>query len=255
MKGISTLSIVPVRSEPSDRSEMVSQVLFGELFEIIEQRKNWSHIRLKYDDYTGWIDSKQITFIDDKEAEDISSQPVAVTMDIVQVAINGHNLTPVVMGSSLPFYHEKKFFIGQKEFNYDGQVKILTKPEAKTISQNAYMFLNAPYLWGGRSPFGIDCSGFTQVIFKLSGIPLKRDAWQQGEQGTAVDSVDDSKEGDLAFFKNEDDKVVHTGIVLMNNHIIHASGKVRVDRLDGNGIFNAETNLYSHRLAGIKRYV
>jgi cell wall-associated NlpC family hydrolase len=175
-------------------------------------------------------------------------------MDIVQVAVNGHNITPIVMGSSLPFYRSKKFFIGQKEFSYDGQVKTLTKPDIKSVAENAFMYLNAPYLWGGRSPFGIDCSGFTQIIYKLSGILLSRDAWQQAQHGRSISSIEEAREGDLAFFKNDEDKIVHTGIVLNNNRIIHASGKVRVDKLDNHGIFNVDRNGYTHRLASVRRF-
>jgi len=256
MKGIATLSVIPVRKEPSDRAEMVTQILFGEQFEVIERKDSWTSVRLNYDNYTGWIDSKQFTPLDDKEADALSQQPLTVALDLLQLAISGNEVIPVIIGSSLPFYKDNKFHIGQKEYSYEGVVQVgaVSNP-ISAIIQHAYLYLNAPYLWGGRIPFGIDCSGFTQIVFKLSGIKLKRDAYQQGEQGVAVKTLKEAKEGDLAFFKKNEDRITHTGIILSGNHIMHASGRVRIDKIDENGIVNMETNLHSHSLAVIRRII
>ncbi len=252
MKGISTLSIIPVRKEPGDRSEMVSQILFGETFQITETEKSWSKINIDHDHYTGWIDTKQITGIDDEEAQKLSVTPSTVSLDLLQLVLCGKEMTPVVLGSSLPFYYGKKFFIRDKEYLYDGSVKTIIQPDISNVSEHAFMYINAPYLWGGRSPFGVDCSGFTQMVFKLCGISLLRDAYEQAGQGKRISSVADSSEGDLAFFKNEEKKIVHVGIVLNNHRIIHSSGKVRIDKLDEQGIYNDETGKHTHTLAEIR---
>ena len=252
MHAICKLSIVPVRKEPSDRSEMVTQLLFGETFEVLETAGAWSKIKTDYDRYSGWVDTKQITKLDDEEAQKLSDSPLSVSNDLIQLVMNGQEMIPVVLGSSLPFYYGKKFFISDNEYRYDGNVRTITGPDASIIIENAFMYINAPYLWGGRSPLGLDCSGFTQMVFKLSGIKLLRDAADQAGQGKKV-SFEDAKEGDLAFFKNDDQRIVHVGIVLSNNRIIHSSGKVRIDKLDEEGIFNEETGKHTHKLAVIRR--
>ncbi|MGE3825539.1 MAG: C40 family peptidase, partial [Bacteroidia bacterium] len=165
-----------------------------------------------------------------------------------------NSLTPVIAGSTLPAYEHGKLYVGDEEFSFDGEI---THPLSDSIpalvSEYATVFLNAPYLWGGRSVFGIDCSGFTQVVFKMAGIQLKRDAYQQAEQGITLSFVEEAQTGDLAFFDNEEGKIVHTGIVLSQGKIIHASGKVRIDKLDHQGIYNHDTKKYSHKLRLIKR--
>lgn len=254
MKGISTLSIIPVRKEPGDRSEMVTQILFGETFEITGTEGSWSQVVTDYDHYKGWIDTKQATVVDDEEAKKLEGIPITVSADLLQLVINGKGAMPVVLGSSLPFYYGKKFFINGKEFLFDGSVKTVLNAEPGKITEHAMMYMNAPYLWGGRSPLGIDCSGFTQMVFKLSGIRLLRDAAEQVGQGKKI-SFDESQEGDLAFFKNAANKIVHVGIIMNNHQIIHSSGKVRIDTLDEHGILNAETGNYSHALAEIRRIV
>ncbi len=255
MKGISTLSVIPIRKEPSDRSEMVTQVLFGETFEILESEKSWRKIKVDYDRYSGWVDSKQLSAIDDEESKKLFDTPVTVSCDLVQLVISGKKMIPVVLGSSLPFYYGKKFFIAGEEFLYDGSVKTILRATPSEIAENSFMYINSPYLWGGRSPFGVDCSGFTQMVFKLSGIPLLRDAPEQVGQGKKISSIEEAHEGDLAFFKNEEGEIVHVGIILSRQRIIHCSGKVRVDKIDSQGIFNVDTEKLSHTLAEFRRIV
>ncbi len=255
MFAICNLSMIPVRSEPSDRSEMVSQLLFGEIMEVIDKHDSWRKVRIAYDDYIGWIDKKQIVGIDDVDNKKIVSGLTTVSLDIVQIVIfNQSSIIPIVLGSTLPLYLDKKFSIANTEYLYDGNVKTFSSPEPEKIIEHAYMYLNAPYLWGGKSPFGIDCSGYTQMVFKLCGIFLKRDAQQQSQQGKTINLLEESKSGDLAFFDNADGKIVHVGIILSANKIIHASGKVHVDKLDHQGIFNEGMNKYTHSLRLIKRF-
>ena len=255
MFAVCNLSLVPVRKEPADRSEMVSQLLFGEIVEIINKQDNWRKVKMLYDGYIGWLDKKQIVPVTDNEIQKIKNGKQVISGDLVQITIwNGNQICPVVLGSSLPMYNDHKFFIGTTEFIFDGNVVTASLPDISRLVENAYMYLNSPYLWGGRSPFGIDCSGLTQMIFKLCGISLLRDTGQQVEQGATINLIEESKAGDLAFFDNTEGKISHVGMIIPGNQIIHASGKVRVDRIDHQGIYNDESKSYSHNLRVIKRY-
>jgi hypothetical protein len=168
MFAICNLSLVPVRKEASDKSEMVSQLLFGETVEVESKKSNWRKIRTVYDDYHGWVDTKQIVEISDDEFEKLQNSVNVLSTDLVQLAILGKNqICPVVYGSSLPLYNNRKFFISEYEYSFEGNVAEISKPDISRLIETCYMYLNAPYLWGGRSPFGLDCSGFTQMVFKL----------------------------------------------------------------------------------------
>ncbi len=255
--GICHLSVVPCRLEPADTSEMVTQLLFGDIIKVYEEKKgNWSRIKTVPDNYDCWIDTKQFTTILEEEFNAINSSPLVLCNDVVSVVKNTKTkeLTPIVLGSSLPHFKKNNFHFANLSFGYEGSV-IKSKPtiNKNKIAENAYLFLNAPYLWGGRSPFGIDCSGFTQIIYKLNGINLPRNAAQQAEIGQTLSFIEESESGDLAFFDNVEGNIIHVGIMLENNRIIHASGKVRIDKIDHQGIFNVDSNNYSHRLRLIKK--
>ncbi|WP_264509853.1 C40 family peptidase [Flavobacterium sp. N1719] len=250
---ICNLSVIPLRAEASDRSEIVSQVLFGEHFEILEKDRQWSKIRLQFDQYEGWVDSKQYQEISKENYDKLSNDAVILNADLVEYAITPENhLTPLTLGASLSFLHHPE--INSANYNFEGLKVSGIKPKNELIA-TAYMYLNAPYLWGGKTPFGIDCSGFTQMVYKLNGHSLLRDASQQATQGEVLSFIEESEPGDLAFFDNEEGKIIHVGIMLENNYIIHASGKVRIDRLDHLGIYNAEQNRHTHRLRVIKKII
>jgi len=256
--GMCNLSIVPVRLEPSHQSEMVTQILFGELFEITEKADSWAKVRLVYDNYEGWVDSKQYMPLYNETFKKLTDFGSTITLDIVQILINETKgyMIPVVLGSSLPFVANNTFYIDDHKYSFDGHVRPSNEEvNGDKIVENAYLYLDAPYLWGGRSPFGIDCSGLIQMAFKLNGIKLPRDAHQQAAQGTDVNSLYEALPGDLAFFDNEEGNIVHTGIVLANNRIIHASGRVRVDTLDNEGIYNNKLKRYTHKLRILKRII
>ena len=254
--GICNLSLVPVRKEPSDRSEMVTQLLFGEHFEVTEKKNLWRKIRTTYDNYEGWVDEKQFLLISLEEFNKLNRAAAYITLELLQVISGNDNMLPIVLGSTLPFFNGKNFRLGSKEFVYEGNVRNCDTPSPKKmIVENAYMYLNAPYLWGGRSPFGLDCSGFTQMVYKLSGYKLKRDAHQQAEQGYTLNLLSEAEPGDLVFFDNEEGKIIHTGIILVGEKVIHASGKVRIDKLDSHGIYNVDTKKYSHNIRLIKRLI
>ena len=253
MFAICNLAIIPLRAETSDRSEIVSQVLFGEHFEILETYNQWSKIRLQYDDYEGWVDSKQYQIISEKSFKELSKDAIILNSDLVEYVSNPSNiLLPIPLGASLSFLHHSEINI--ENFEFEGMRANGIKPKSDFITC-AFMYLNAPYLWGGKTPFGIDCSGFTQMVYKLNGYKLLRDASQQSTQGEALSFIEESEPGDLAFFDNEEGKIIHVGIIMENNYIIHASGKVRIDRLDHLGIYNAELNRHTHRLRVIKKII
>ena len=253
MFGICELANIPLRFEPSDRSEIVSQVLFGEFFEITETIKNWQKIKLFDDNYEGWIDVKQSRMISQNNFEALSNAPKELNSDLVEYISTKENiLIPIPLGASLSFLHLKS--INTSGFIFEGSKTSNIQPKSKLI-ETAFLYLNAPYLWGGKTPFGIDCSGFTQMVYKLNGYSILRDASQQATLGEALSFIEESEPGDLAFFDNEEGKIIHVGIIMNDNYIIHASGKVRIDRLDHLGIFNAETNRHTHKLRVIKRII
>lgn len=250
--GISELSVIPVRKEPNDRSEMTTQILFGETFQIIEEEGGWSKVKLDFDNYEGWIDSKSESEISEELFDQINSNPNIVTQNLFNVIIDDNSERIILpVGATLPNYNgnSETFAINKNQYKVSDNF-FLDKLDVVSLSKQ---FLNTPYLWGGKNPLGIDCSGFVQVVFKVLGIKLSRDASQQVETGEAINFMSEVKAGDLAFFDNEEGKIVHVGIVLNQNEIIHASGKVRIDKLDQQGIFNRELNKYTHKLRLIKR--
>ncbi|OUV76252.1 MAG: hydrolase Nlp/P60 [Flavobacteriales bacterium TMED123] len=248
--GISNIAIVPMRAEPSDKSEMTNQVLFGEHFKVIEQENKFSKIVLSHDCYEGWICNKQWLEINEENYKSLSKEVSTITIDILDI-IKKDSHQPIVIGSILPNYKSGHALINNEMYQFEG----LTTPgfaKKEKLIENAFIYLNAPYLWGGRSPLGIDCSGLSQMAYRLQGINLPRDAYQQAEIGTTVVTLEESEAGDLAFFENNEGKIVHVGIILENNYIIHASGKVRIDSIDKQGIFNKELAAYTHKLRLIK---
>ena len=251
--GISTLSIVPVRQLPSDTAEMTTQLLFGEHFKVLEIRKKWSKVLISYDSYKGWVCNKQITEIDEEEFIKLEKETPTITTDILDIIENNVN-QPIVIGSILPTYKSEHAFIKNKMYKFIGKTT-QGFSQKKYLIENALIYLNAPYLWGGRSPLGIDCSGFTQLVYRLQGIKLPRDAYQQAEIGNTLSFIEESEEGDLAFFDNSEGNIIHVGMIMKDNYIIHASGKVRIDRIDQQGIFNSSLNTHTHKLRLIKSIV
>jgi gamma-D-glutamyl-L-lysine dipeptidyl-peptidase len=255
---ICNLSIVPLRSKPSDQSEMTSQLLFGDLMEVLGVHKGWAKVILTYDNYEGWVDVKQILPISDTSFNNFSTFTPHYTTDILGILTNANDNSsfPIMMGSSLPNVVNNTFYIEETKYVYESAITGNSKKATvEDVINCAYMYLHTPYLWGGRSPFGIDCSGFTQMVFRICGVKLARDAWQQAQQGQAIDFLTQSGAADLAFFENEEGKIVHTGILIGIDKIMHASGMVRIDTIDHEGIFNNSTNKYTHKLRLIKRLI
>ncbi|MBD98562.1 MAG: hydrolase Nlp/P60 [Verrucomicrobia bacterium] len=249
--GICHLSVIPCRLEPSDRSEQVNQLLFGETVKVYEKKKTWYRVKSSYDDYECWIDQYQFQFIAEKEYNSlIEKVPVVVTELIGLLRKKSDNsMMTVLCGSNLPHLHDNILKLADQEWIYEGEAQSISSPFQKSrLVENAFLLLNSPYQWGGKSAFGIDCSGFIQLIYKLNGIRLPRDASQQAKLGQTLSFIEEAEEGDLAFFDNDEGKITHVGMILKNNRIVHASGKVRIDRIDHQGIYNNELSDYSHRL-------
>ncbi|MDR3697498.1 C40 family peptidase [Mucilaginibacter sp.] len=248
--GICNLSIIPLRAEPNERSEQVSQVLFGEIFEIKEWKDNWVQIITSFDNYTGWIGRLQFMMLGHLAYKRFKQAPPPLTYRPVTQAwkIANNSILYLPAASSLAFLEGTTCRLGNEQFEIIGEIG-----ETENLLVTATSFLNAPYLWGGRTHFGIDCSGFTQAVFKLQGVNLLRDASMQAEHGYTVTSLNDTRLGDLAFFDNTEGKVVHVGIMLNNEKIIHASGKVKIDTIDAKGIYSEELKRYTHKLCAIKR--
>lgn len=244
--GCCHLSLVPVRESASDQSEMVTQLLFGDVFEILEKTPKWIKIKNAFDDYEGWIDHKQYLSISAEHFQKQKEQLLQCSTDLVEYVQDKNNhLMPIVIGSSVYGMNDLGF-----EFDINqNDVKV----NKQNILSTALLYLNSPYLWGGMSPFGIDCSGFTQMVYKICGIKLYRDSSQQALQGSSLSFIEEAKPGDLAFFDNEEGRIIHVGIMMKNNYIIHAHGKVRIDRIDHTGIFNNDIQNYSHKLRVIKQ--
>ena len=252
--GICLLSVVPMRAEVSDKAEIVTQMLFGECYEVVARDGNWVRIQLATDGYQGWIDHKQHNPVSNLYFQDWANTSHPRAMDLVQFVTYVDTQIPVGIGSYLPFFDGQNIRAGELEMTYNGSASsVLGSVGSDALVKVAYSFMKAPYLWGGKSVFGIDCSGFTQQVFGICGYQLPRDAYQQVSHGDEVHFVTQTQPGDLAFFSNDEGRIIHVGIVLEGQRIMHAHGEVRIDTLDHNGIYNADRKRYSHNLRIIKR--
>jgi cell wall-associated NlpC family hydrolase len=250
---ICSVVLAPLRREPSDASEMVSQLLFGEIFEVLEETTKWNRVRGLHDGYEGWIDPKQGRPLE----HGMPVIPAPLALDPVSGLVrSGSERRWVMMGSPLPGRDASGAmdWLGET-WQHDGAVcdpSALGPATETRLHQIAMRYWHAPYLWGGRSPFGIDCSGLVQQVFRFFGKNLPRDAWQQALEGVPVD-FSDRRTGDLSFFRNEQDRVVHVGLVFPEGWILHASGEVRLDRLGPEGIFREKEGRWSHQRPEIRR--
>lgn len=245
---ICLLAQIPLRAEPSERAEMVSQLLFGEAYTIAEEREKWLKVVTVFDNYTGWADHRMLNY--PPALESVAGyenwipvqRPVTVRncTDGGQQYLSPGSLLPAAVSYFVAGGH--RFEFSDKAFNPVG-----------TIPDIAMQYLGTPYLWGGRCLYGIDCSGLVQVVYRMAGIALPRDASQQALVGYSI-SLSEAREGDVAFFANPEGRVVHTGIYLGGGRIIHASGFVRIDQLDEQGIYCEEEGLYSHKLFSIRNF-
>lgn len=256
--GILTLPVLPIRSEPSERAEMTTQLLFGEQFELLESQDSWTFIRNSADGYEGWATTKMLTELSDEWLEQLRIQPSTLLRNPITV-LRGVEIGELHLpaGSRL-FVGNSHFFIPTAEgvtelfLEMEPESPSQSKPLSERILQTASQFLNAPYLWGGKTILGMDCSGLIQVSAAINGFQLPRDARDQASLGEEQ-FLSLALPGDLAFFANPEGRIVHVGIVSAPNQILHASGSVRIDELDERGIFNRDLKKYTHQLHSIKR--
>ncbi|MEN9685718.1 MAG: hypothetical protein RLZZ28_1504 [Bacteroidota bacterium] len=250
---MAAVPVIPMRKEPAHRAEMISQLLFGEIAERIEDKDGFTWVKNTYDGYEGWCQSNQLLPITENNLETNNRQLTASWTDIVTL-----NQQPmhVSLGSPLQVFQNGKAELGNHHFTFQGNAWNLNgaSPLEASIKHISFQFINTPYLWGGRSVFGIDCSGFVQQVFRFFNIPISRDAYQQAMEGEAIGFLQEAKCGDLAFFDNEEGRIIHVGLLYNADTIVHAAGKVRMDKIDNMGIVNTDTGERTHRLRIIKRY-
>lgn len=273
MKGIVLHSVLPVRAAAEEESEQLTQLLFGETVTILQEEGRWTKVENDYDGQVGWVDFKMITTMTDEEYAHYCTlmeescayvrMPMAFAM-----SQNNQQTIPLTAGTRLAGYcaPENGMGIGSFEvlgvkFSIDpGMVITQTMPVNKeSLMALTRFFLNVPYLWGGKNALGMDCSGLTQVVFSLMGVRLKRNAGEQITQGKAVESLSEAQAGDLVFF-DKNDHITHVGILLEKDVVLHCSGRVKVEKIDEEGILSSENNrLYkvgehTHHLCAIRRY-
>lgn len=249
-------TILPVRSEAKESSEMVTQLLFGETCTILGEESSFLKIQNSFDNYQGWVDEKMLTKISEDVYSELNKSPIfRINTPIADLfCLTDRSIYRLSLGSRLPFFdHEtNQFEIAGKTFQiHPSFVTYISTSCKENIVQTAMLFLNTPYLWGGKNIFGIDCSGLVQIVYSLNGFTLPRDASIQATEGKTIDSIENAQKGDLIFFE-KNKKIIHVGIYLSENKIIHASGKVRIDKIDEKGIYNDEISGYTHRLSCIK---
>ncbi len=259
--GIAGLSIIPCRSKPKESAEQSTQLLFGEPYEVLDQDRGWVLIRILHDRYEAWIDEAQATPLPEEAHKAIvSERPPRLAIPMTWIPSSDQQYSfPILYGS--PLHSERVLDKCRKNaFHWPTtgpgtEVAMPSMaPSVERFLAFAKKFLNAPYLWGGRSLFGIDCSGFVQMTFLLCGLNLARDAKDQVKEGMTINLIEEARAGDLAFFRNTEGKVHHVGILLTPERIIHASASVRIDPIDHHGIYNVDKKQYTHTLHLIKRH-
>lgn len=246
-QAICNVPVSPMRAAPSHRSEMVSQLLFGELVTILESNGDFTLVQSVADKYEGWCQQSHVTYVTNVPEQ---------TMPIYA----GDWINPVMVDDVfmwIPFGSRVDLLSLEplnSQFFFRGNQLKPGNPDITLLRDHAMKFMHSTYLWGGRSVFGVDCSGLCQQVFKLCGIALPRDAWQQALEGAEVVSLGKARGGDLAFFDNPEGRITHVGILLNNQSILHSSGNVRIDPIDSTGIIHEETLKRTHTLKTIRRY-
>ena len=241
---------IPLRSGPSHKTEMLSQILFGEKYTIADKIGNWLKIETVFDKYLGWIDLNHL------QQSPVESRSCGHVLNRSLLCYKNDKTKMVLEAGSEVFnpdFEDKVFFAGSNQYTTSHEFSNNFISTNDSIVDTAMKFINSPYIWGGRVPSGLDCSGFTQLAYKIQGTAIPRDSWQQAEAGKNIDFIDQAEPGDLVFFDNDRGKIAHVGMILSRGLVIHSSGRVRIDTIDHQGIFKAEIGGYSHRLRMIRR--
>ena len=241
--GIVNLSLVPVRKKNNAKSEMISQLFFGELIEITSRKNNWSLVVSNIDKYTGWIRTSHFLAISKSDYIKLNNKKKKFSDTEISISNKKIKKYTIPSGSLISNCN----YLG---FSYD-----FNNEKFNNIEEISMTFLNSPYLWGGKTKFGTDCSGFVQTVYKIYGKILPRDAYEQALEGVEVTSVKNSKTGDLAFFGKKINEITHVGIIISTNKIIHSSGMVRIDKINDDGIFHPDSKETSHDLKLIRRII
>lgn len=243
---------VPLRSVPSHKSEMLSQVLFGEKYRIIDEIGHWYKVETLFDNYTGWIDMNHTQHTEDK-----NNLPGQVLNRSLLCLKNDNTKLFLEAGCEIynPDFENGVFSAGENKYSAGQEFSASYFKVSESIGDTAMKFINSPYIWGGRIPSGIDCSGFVQLVYKIRGVNIPRDSWQQAEAGENISFIGETLPGDLVFFDDERGRITHVGMILSQGLVIHASGRVRIDAIDHQGIYKNEIRGYSHKLRTIRRIV
>ena len=248
-------SVIPVRSGPQERGEQLTQLLFGDLLELLDRNgKSWIRVRCLADNTVGWVQSNQVMEITPSEFH-LYKQHYAYCLDLLHPVMAENAYIPISLGARLPNFDGMQFQLAGKSFTFSGLAVFPAdlRPTPSLVLKIAQRFFHAPAQPGGRSPLGIDSSGLTQIVYRIVGIHLDREPEQQVLQGETVDFIEEALPGDLAFFEDRKGRVEHVGIILPNRQIMHAFGAVRIDKLDHFGIFDEPAQQYSHKLRVIRR--
>lgn len=247
-RGICLQGYIPVRSEPRERAEMVTQILFGEYADILDDEGKWLYVKQLNDGYEGWIDKKCL----DRAAD---TQPLSYLIGkentrVLDISTGEQAVLPI--GSGITDTDNKRFSLAGHTYELEDTGNLIV-PGKVTLTEIVNPILAVPYLWGGRSGFGFDCSGLTQYLCRAAGKEIPRDAGDQSALGQTLSFINEAKTGDLAFFDDTEGMISHVGMIIENKRILHASGRVRIDSIDQQGIFNKQTGSYTHKLRVLKR--